>query len=73
MQQPGEVESDMSLHADRDGRHHVAPGGQAVAVEEPGVGGRQEADGNELPRVQVLGHPREGAAVAVVDSMDVPV
>ena len=41
-----------------------------MAVEEPGVGGGEEADGDELPGVEVLGDPGEGRVVPVVHGVD---
>lgn len=66
-----ELVADVGLDTDHDTQHHVAPGGQGVALEEPGVGGGQEAHGDQLPGVEVLRHPHEGTGVPVVHSVDV--
>lgn len=58
------------LNADHNTQQHVAPGGQWMALEEPRVGGGQETDGDQLPGVEILGHPHKRAVVPVVDGMD---
>jgi len=65
------VVADVSLDADDDGENHVAPDGHGVAVEEPGVGGGEEADRDQLPGVEVLRHPDERRVVFVVKGVDV--
>lgn len=42
-----------------------------MALKEPRVGGGQESDSDQLPGVEVLGHPHKRAVVAVVHCMDV--
>ena len=41
-----------------------------MAVEEPGVGGGEEADGDQFPGVEVLGDPGERRVVAVMHGVD---
>lgn len=64
-----EVVADMRLDAHDDGEDHVTPRGQRVAVEKPRVGGGQETNRNELPRMEVLRDPTERRGVAVVQSV----
>lgn len=61
-----EVKANVGLHTDDDAYHHIGPDGQRVTVEEPGVGCYEEPDRDELPRVEVLGHPAERTVVPVV-------
>lgn len=66
-----EVVADVRLNAHDDGDDHVTPRGQRVAVEKPRVGGGQETDRYELPRMEVLRYPTERRGVTVVQRVHV--
>ena len=65
------IVADVGLDADQHAELHEAPVGHWVRAEDPGRGGSERADSNQLPGVKVLRHPAVGGVVLVVDTVHV--
>ena len=69
----GEVKTYMGLYADNDGKLLEAEGCQRVAIEDPWRGGGEETYRDQLPWMQILGHPAAWTAVLVMHRMHMAV
>jgi len=61
--------TDVGLYSHDNVEQHKAPDGEAVTVKQPGDESGAEPHNDELPGVEVLGDPAEGAVILVVYGM----
>lgn len=69
----GQVVAYVGVHADQDGEELEGEDSEGVGTEEQGRGAGEDADGEQLPGVQVLGDPAVRRVVVVVQGVHVAV